>query len=180
MPPTASEHTTMKTPFFLSAVALSLLCSGCVGTGPNTQRGAVTGGALGAIAGAIIGNNSGHGNGGRGAVIGAVAGAIAGGTMGNQTDHEQGTIYGSEREATTNVVVQELPASPPPYEEVVAARPVPEAVWVRGHWDYAGHGRYVWTNGRWEVPPPQRQVYVAPHWEHRADGYIYIQGYWRS
>ena len=42
------------------ALVLSALSAGCVGTGPNTQQGAVTGGALGALAGGIIGNNSGH------------------------------------------------------------------------------------------------------------------------
>ena len=42
----------------LSSVALSALLTGCVGTGPNTQQGAVGGAALGALAGAIIGNRS--------------------------------------------------------------------------------------------------------------------------
>jgi uncharacterized protein YcfJ len=36
------------------------------------------GAVLGAVAGAIIGNNSGHGNGGKGALIGAAAGAVLG------------------------------------------------------------------------------------------------------
>ncbi len=39
-------------------LTLSLFCAGCVGTGPNTQQGAVTGGVLGAIAGGIIGSST--------------------------------------------------------------------------------------------------------------------------
>ena len=39
----------------------------------------VSGAVLGGLAGAIIGNNSGHGNGGRGALIGAATGAVLGG-----------------------------------------------------------------------------------------------------
>ena len=77
------------------SLTLSALCAGCVGTGPNTQQGAVTGGALGAIAGAIIGNNSSSHNGLAGAAIGAAAGAIAGGTIGNAADNQQGTLYGA-------------------------------------------------------------------------------------
>src|ERR1035438_10303896 len=91
----------------LTIALAAILCTGCVGTGPNTQNGAVTGGALGALAGAIIGNNSGGRNALGGAAIGAVAGAIAGGAIGNSVDHQQGTIYRSEYEATSNVARSE-------------------------------------------------------------------------
>ena len=85
----------MKTrALFLSSLALTTLLAGCAGTGPNTQQGAVTGGALGALAGAIIGNNSRGGNALGGALIGGAVGAIAGGTIGNSIDHQRGTIYG--------------------------------------------------------------------------------------
>ncbi|MES1168636.1 MAG: glycine zipper domain-containing protein, partial [Oleiharenicola lentus] len=86
-----------------SVVALTLAWQGCQGTGPNTQRGAVGGAALGALVGAVIGNNSGSHNAASGAAIGAVAGGLAGGTLGNAKDHQQGTVYGSEQEATTDV-----------------------------------------------------------------------------
>ena len=72
-------------PLLIVPLALSFLLAGCVGTGPNTQQGAVTGGALGALAGGIIGNNSG-GRTWQGAAIGGVIGAIAGGAIGNVTD----------------------------------------------------------------------------------------------
>src|SRR5690348_16768330 len=92
----------MKAVALLSLGVVSLL-SGCAGSGPNTEQGAVAGGALGALAGGIIGHNSGSGsstNTVNGVVIGAAAGAVAGGAIGNSIDHERGTIY--------------TPSSPPP------------------------------------------------------------------
>ncbi len=163
-----------KSSLVLAAMAASIIFTGCVGTGTNTQRGAVGGAALGAVVGAIIGNNSGHGNGANGAAIGAVAGAIAGGTLGNANDHEQGTIYRSEREATTNVVVAA------PRAEVVIVRPAPEAVWVAGYWAYRGRGTYVWVEGHWVRPPERGRTYVAPHWRRERSGYVYVEGYWRG
>jgi hypothetical protein len=169
----------MKTPttlFFLTAFAFS--GSGCVGTGPNTQQGAVSGAALGALAGAIIGNNSG-GNGASGAAIGAVAGAVMGGTLGNAEDHRRGTIYGSEAEATSQVVVPSVPPTPTPRQEVVVVQPDPEAIWIPGYWEYEPSG-YVWITGHWEVPPRHHRHYVPPHWtRHRQGGYVYVRGHWR-
>jgi hypothetical protein len=168
----------MKTKLILLPLGLALLGAGCVGTGPNTQQGAVSGSVLGAIAGAVIGNNSGHGNGGQGALIGAAAGAMLGGTMGNQVDHQNGTIYGSEREATTPIQVEAPPPPPPPRETVIVERPEPESVWIEGHWEYDGRG-YYWVDGYWVVPPPHYRHYVAPHWERRGHVHVYIRGYWR-
>ena len=71
----------------LSGAAVVL--TGCVnpdGTQNNTGSGALIGGALGALTGAVIG---GPRNGGAGALIGAAAGAIGGGLIGNSMDQEQ-------------------------------------------------------------------------------------------
>jgi hypothetical protein len=164
----------------LLCLAFSVLGTGCVGTGPNTQQGAVTGGAIGALAGAIIGNNSGGHNALGGAIIGGAVGAIAGGTIGNSVDQQRGTIYGSEREATTTVVVQQPPPPPPPPpSEVVSVQPAPGAVWIPGYWAFDGY-RYVWVSGGWQMPPPYHYAYVAPHWVYRGGrGYIFVRGYWR-
>ena len=164
-------------PFF-ATLALTVLLTGCVGTGPNTQQGAVGGAALGALAGAIIGNNSGNHNGASGAAIGAVAGAIAGGTIGNSIDNERGTLYTSEAQATTNVVMQQPPAPPPPPREVVMVQPAPAMVWINGYWAFDGY-RYQWMPGRWVRPPHHHRVYVAPRWVPRGSSYVYVQGYWR-
>ena len=97
----------------LPSLALASLLAGCVGTGPNTQQGVIGGAALGALTGAIIGNNSGSHNGASGAAIGALAGGIAGGTLGISLDHQRGTLYTSESQATTQVVVTQPPPAPP-------------------------------------------------------------------
>ena len=150
----------MNTKPFLTLAIAAMLCGGCEGTGPNTQNGAVAGGALGALAGAIIGNNSGGHNALGGAAIGAVAGAIAGGALGNSVDHQQGTIYRSEDAATSNVAVAQVP------------------VWIAGYYGFDGY-RYNWVPGHWEVPPPEVTVFVRPHWVYRGGQYVYIRGYWR-
>ena len=159
------------------SLALCTLGAGCVGTGPNTQQGAVTGGALGALAGGIIGNNSG-GRTWQGAAIGAAVGAIAGGAIGNSIDWQHGSIYGSEREATTNVVVQQPPPPPPMQPEYFPPQPDPYAVWIPGAWEFDGRA-YIWVVGHWVVPPPHYVHYVGPHWSYRDGGYVYIRGYWR-
>src|ERR1700689_1402899 len=104
---------------FLALAVAAALCAGCEGNGPNTQNGAVTGGALGALAGAIIGNNSGGHNALGGAAIGALAGAIAGGTLGTPVDQQKGTLYHSEYKAPSNVAVPAVPPPPAPPEDIV-------------------------------------------------------------
>lgn len=169
----------MKTKgMILFPITLALLCAGCVGTGPNTQQGAVTGGALGAIAGAIIGNNSGHGNGATGALIGAVVGAAAGGTMGNTADHQRGTLYGSEAPAAAQPAIEAPPPAPPRPSEVITAQPTPEAVWIQGYWAYASRG-YAWVPGHWEIPPREHSRYVAAHWERQGNRYTFVNGVWQ-
>ncbi len=171
----------MKThPTFLASLvgATLLTFTGCVGTGPNTQNGAVGGAALGAIAGAVIGHNSGSHNTLAGAAIGGVAGGLAGGALGNAQDHANGTIYTSEADATTRVVVQEPPPQPQVRTEVVTVQPAPETVWVGGYYTYAGNG-YAWVPGHWERPPHAHRSFVEPHWQRRGGSYVYVQGYWR-
>jgi hypothetical protein len=170
--------TMKKTTSLLLPVALCVLTAGCVGTGPNTQGGALTGGAIGALAGGIIGNNSG-GRTWQGAAIGAAIGAIAGGAIGNSIDWQHGSIYGSEREATTTVVVTEPPAPPPPQPDYFTPQPSPYAVWIPGAWQFNGEA-YIWVSGHWAEPPPHYSVYVGPHWAYRGGGgYVFIRGYWR-
>src|SRR5437870_4629819 len=105
-----------------ASLAVVALLSGCVGTGPNTQQGAVGGALAGGVIGGIIGNNHGSRNTMSGAAIGAVAGGVAGAALGNAADHQRGTMY-SEADARTNYVVHEPPPPPAPVREVVVAQP---------------------------------------------------------
>ena len=167
----------MNTKKILGVTAAIVLLAGCEGTGPNTQNGAVAGGALGALAGGIIGHNNGGGGLG-GAVVGGVIGAIAGGTIGNQVDHQNGTIYHSEYEATTTIAVPQEPPPPAPPADVVTQQPTPSAVWIAGYYNYDGY-RYAWVAGHWEIPPDGYVVFHRPHWIYRNGSYIYVRGYWR-
>jgi hypothetical protein len=157
--------------------ALPVLLTGCVGTGPNTQQGAVTGGALGALAGAVIGNNSRGGDALAGAIIGGTAGAIAGGTIGNSIDQQQGTVYGTGRERVPTYVRPPQPP-PAPVADVVTPAPAANAVWIPGYWNFNGSS-YVWTAGHWEMPPMGASSYVAAHWENRGGALAYVPAYWR-
>jgi hypothetical protein len=167
----------MNSKLIASLSLAAALCAGCEGNGPNTQNGAVTGGLLGALAGGIIGHNSGGGAAG-GAVVGGILGAVAGGTIGNSVDHQNGTLYHNEYEATSNVAVVQVPPPPPPPAEYVTAQPTPSAIWVAGYYGYDGY-RYVWVAGHWEIPPQGYGVFVRPHWIYRGGQYFYVRGYWR-
>lgn len=81
---------TMKNSLIIvSVLAIAGLASSC---GPNATNGALIGGAVGAGAGAIIGNQH-HGHNGEGALIGAATGAAIGGAIGNQKDEENRRRY---------------------------------------------------------------------------------------
>jgi hypothetical protein len=177
-----------KTVALFSTLALSALLTGCAGSGPSTEAGAVTGGAIGMIAGAIIGHDS--GNAANGAILGGLAGAVAGGAIGNSTDHERGTIYGSERSVMANPdsrgyrvaraeqIVGAPPAPPPTPTETVPPQPTPNAVWATGYWVYDGR-TYTWMPSHWETPPPGARSYVAGHYENRNGQNVYVPGYWQ-
>ena len=66
--------------------AAGLFLAGCANMN-NTQSGALAGTGLGAVAGAIVGEATGHP--GAGALIGAATGAAAGGLIGNAEDAKE-------------------------------------------------------------------------------------------
>lgn len=75
------------------------------------------------------------------------------------------------------IVLKEAP--PPPRDE--APPPPPPSTeyrWVPGYWT-AKDGREEWVPGHYERPPRTAAVWVAPRWERRAEGYLFIEGYWR-
>ena len=72
---------------FLPVLAGCLLISACTTPGKRTAIGAGGGAAVGALAGAIIANNTG-GKSEAGAIYGALAGAAAGGLLGNYYDKQ--------------------------------------------------------------------------------------------
>src|ERR1051326_7416609 len=115
----------LKTFSAFCAAATMLSLTGCVGTGPNTEQGAVTGGTRGAIAGGVIGHNSRGGDAVGGAILGATAGAIAGGTIGNSVDHQNGTVYGYPEERRYRTTRYESAPPPPPAAPAETIPPSP-------------------------------------------------------
>jgi uncharacterized protein YcfJ len=81
----------MKTSILtITSAAIILTLGNCAHpAGPNTQRGAATGGLAGAAVGGVIGHQSGRAR--EGAAIGAAAGAGAGALYGNARDQERGS-----------------------------------------------------------------------------------------
>jgi surface antigen len=71
----------------LKSLALSVLLAGGCENLNNTEKGILTGGALGTGAGALIGAATHHT--GAGAAIGAVVGGLSGGLIGNSLDNQE-------------------------------------------------------------------------------------------
>ena len=76
------------------------------------------------------------------------------------------------------IIVHEAP--PPPRREVIVerTRPSRDYVWVKGYYVWR-QGHHVWVDGHWERPPRAHAVWIEPRWERRADGNVFIEGYWR-
>ena len=77
---------------FLMGTMAAIVCNGqTFGQATNSQRGAVSGGAAGAIIGGIIGHQNDETP--EGALIGGAVGAIAGGLLGKQQDRTNYEAY---------------------------------------------------------------------------------------
>lgn len=70
----------------LALLSAAFLGTSCQNYGPNANRGAAIGAGVGAVGGAIIGNQSGRAL--EGAAIGAGVGALGGGAIGHAQDQE--------------------------------------------------------------------------------------------
>ena len=68
---------------------------------------------------------------------------------------------------------------PAPVVERRIARPGPDHVWIAGYHSWNGSA-YVWVPGRWELPPRPHARWVAHRWVHRHDGWVIVEGHWRS
>jgi len=92
-------------------VASAVVLTGCetpYGEPDRTGTGALAGGAIGAISGAVMG---GPRHGGEGALIGAAAGAIAGGLIGHSMDQEEQARLRQQAPQTYTRVEQGQPLS---------------------------------------------------------------------
>jgi uncharacterized protein YcfJ len=96
----------------ITGMAAVTVFTGCVapdGSPDRTGSGALTGGAIGAGTGALIGSTSGHA--GEGALIGAAVGLISGGLIGHSMDQEEQARLRTQAPATYQRVEQGQPLS---------------------------------------------------------------------
>lgn len=170
---------------FTLATALLALGAGCSSdyTPNRTTKGAAAGAATGAVLGGVIGANSDKVSTEKGAAIGAVAGGLAGAAIGHNADQREAArsappVYSSTADAGYRVqTIPPAPVSEP--QETMAPQPNPNAVWIRGHYEYTGAG-YQWQPGRWEIPPAGARNYIGPSWQPAANGgYVYVRGHWQ-
>jgi uncharacterized protein YcfJ len=92
---------------FAGLMTIFIGCETPEGRTDRTASGALTGGALGAGTGAIIGSASGHA--GQGALIGGALGALTGGIIGNSMDQTQRDRLQQESPQTLQRVSQGQP-----------------------------------------------------------------------
>ena len=94
----------MKQSLAVGIAVLALAASGCENMGTAAQsktvQGGVLGSALGAGAGAIIGNQTGHA--GSGAAIGAGLGALGGGLLGHGMEEQERRLQQQSTPVATN------------------------------------------------------------------------------
>lgn len=169
-------------------LSMALTGAGCVGTGPNTQQGAVGGALAGAVLGGVIGNNRGSGNAASGAALGAVAGGVAGAALGNSADHQRGTIYGQERSPYDDP--RYMP--PPPVQAARAgtvAVPTPAPVYGQTVIVPQSQPQVVYVEQPPMPPPPRRDivtrrpareaVWVSGYYTYVGRGhYAWVPGHW--
>jgi len=70
--------------------------------------------------------------------------------------------------------------APPASKQVVVVKPVkpvPNAVWVAGHWQWNGN-KYVWVDGSWKEPR-KGYVWIPGHWNKTARGWFWVEGHWK-
>ncbi len=121
---------------FLLLLAASVFTVSCASPGYNTQKGAVLGGAAGALIGQAIGHNT------AGTLIGAASGMLVGSIIGNARDQDEWNARAA--------------AAAPAPREYAASGPAAEA--PPGEWRQVP-GQ--WVNGRW-VPSHRVWVPVNP------------------
>jgi hypothetical protein len=131
----------------LLAVAIAgMLASGCANTGRyNTQKGALIGAGLGAVAGQAIGRNTGA------TLIGTGVGGLIGSVLGNLED---------QRAEEARWAQQGRPYSVDPYGPAYEGPP-PSYGYPNEPQPY----RYVAPEPQVRTEPPGRWVTVPGHWE---------------
>ena len=95
------------TSIFVLLLAVVVALAGCESMGSDTKKGVGIGGILGAVAGGVVGNQSGHGV--EGALIGGAVGAGAGALIGSgMDDDKKAKEQAAQTTQTTNPASNQL------------------------------------------------------------------------
>ena len=129
---------------FAFIIVFSLLGAGCASSGRyGTQKGAVIGAGLGAIAGQIIGHNT------KSTLIGTGVGALLGTIVGNFEDQRAAEQRDAYREFQVQRTQETYYVAPEPQ---VQTGPPGKWVTVPGRWE---HHRWVPAHQEWRPVQPQ-------------------------
>ena len=119
----------------IAFLSISIFLISCASTYPdrfNTQRGAIIGAGMGALAGQLIGRNT------QSTVIGAGVGTLLGAIVGNAVDQQRQIM--NEAAATNKRIVyyddssgQAIEAIPGPEDQHTKCRKVTKRVWDKGY-----------------------------------------------
>lgn len=159
----------MKIKSLIGISFLSIVLTACqtpYGSPDRTATGILTGGAIGAASGALLGGR----NAGPAAFVGGALGAIAGGLIGQSMDQEARI----QSQVSQIIVVMPPPA---PLQEYVVLMPQPGYAWVGGEWAW-NHGWY-WIPGRVVMTPYANAYWIPGTWSHGPHGYYRTPGRWK-
>src|SRR5262245_49415741 len=93
---------------------------------------------------------------------------------------EDGPIHEAFVPAVTGITALEAIAKEPPPPIIEKAPPPcdPQAVWIKGYWDYdEDSDDFQWVGGCWRRPP-RNHVWIDGFWQPFDQGWVWIRGFW--
>jgi hypothetical protein len=111
-------------------------------------------------------------------VVVTVSGRVASAQQFRRVD--DGPIHEAFVPAITGIsALEAIPKQPPP--PIVERPPAscdPQAIWIRGYWDYdEDSDDFQWVGGCWRRPP-SGQHWIEGFWQRFDEGYVWIRGFW--
>jgi hypothetical protein len=99
----------------------------------------------------------------------------------NQYDRvEEGHVHEAfmNTESTVTLLTAVPLEPPPPLKETVSEQIDPQAIWVKGYWEWSyPRSEFVWCSGCWRLPPPDHQ-WIPGYWVKMQDGWVRVRGFW--
>jgi hypothetical protein len=70
-------------------------------------------------------------------------------------------------------------AVPPRQQEIIAAAPSPQYVWIPGQWERTP-ASWSWTVGKWVQPPFSNAYWVSGYWKYHGGKYVWQPAHWAA